>query len=61
MRIRWKPIKRAIKEDQPFGQEAKAFFRKKVFKKKIKEKVYDKKDDNTLTLSGCSFMKFDIY
>ncbi|MCI5162884.1 MAG: hypothetical protein D3917_12885 [Candidatus Electrothrix sp. AX5] len=37
----------APEEDQPFGQEAKDFFRKKVFKKKIQEKVYDKKDDNT--------------
>ncbi|WLE95915.1 MAG: thermonuclease family protein [Candidatus Electrothrix communis] len=37
----------APEEDQPFGKEAKDFFRKKVFKKKIKEKVYDKKDDGT--------------
>ena len=37
----------APEEDQPFGKEAKDFFEKKVFKKKIKEKVYDKKDDGT--------------
>ena len=39
----------APEEDQPFGQEAREFFTKKVFKKKIKAKIYGKKDDDTNT------------
>ncbi|XCN72004.1 MAG: thermonuclease family protein [Candidatus Electrothrix aestuarii] len=37
----------APEEDQPFGHEAKDFLSKKIFKKKIKAKVYDQKEDGT--------------